>query len=356
MIFISVRPRLAPEGFLSAEYIVDYNHEIYSIGGYRSAQFSFISNEIDASRWARDGLAAKVVAKNEFGEKVWEGFVNSITITSGRSTMEIGPVLDISNIVAVTYSTPSYEGLNISYQKKTAYKENSLSVERYGKMTKMVSGGERSDEDALAYRDKFLLDSSYPMVIDTSVEQNENIQTTISVDCAGYTRLLERTVYNYTLDKNKQSLVNKINTVLDRVFFEGGRSINKNATGMVDGWEDGDRDAWSVITSGIESSGMETETRKIVAGVYDGKFVLDFADIETDMYTMDSVSGKIYRGGNKVRNSTLRPGMFMKSRNVSGNSAYYVESTSYSLTGDTVSTNKVKRSVQSVFKKVYGTF
>lgn len=357
MIFLSFQTR---ENYASLPAInapETYKHDIRALGGYRSMQFSFNTSFIDAAHWIHHGLGAGVVAKNQFGQTIWEGFVNQVMVSSGASQREVGPLTEISNRVACTYSTPDYAGLAKSYQKTTDWAEDYISVLRYGYFAEVISGGTKDDGGASRARDRHLEKSAYPTVIDTTSESSQSSITSynVEVDCAGYSRYLERSVYAYTADYDKQTVKEKMGLVFTRTFFNASVPDYQNDIaylGNVEGWEDKNRSGWDVVESMVEELGIAHAR----VGMFSNK-TFKFEEVLTDdKYDRDFDSGAFYLGGVHVLNSAVMPGMFVNSSAVGESVVYYVDSVSYDMSGDRIKTNQASRNIQSVLRRAYGAF
>lgn len=320
-------------------------------------QFSFNASFADAVQWVNNGLGTNVVAKNHFGQTIWEGFVNQITVQSGRTQRDIGPLTELSNRVACTYSTPDYAGLGKSVQKTTAYTEDSESIQRYGYFTEVMSGGTKDDKAAALTRDRYLAQHSTPTVIDTTQDNAKSSITSysIDVDCAGYTRFLEKSVYNYKADKDDQTVKEKMDLIFTRTYFNSSVPDFQNDVsylGIVNGWEDRNRSGWDTINAIIEDLGI-VHAR---VGMFANR-LFKFEEVFTDSkYDRDFDSGVFSLGGVPVLNSAVMPGMFVNSSAAGENIVYYVDSVSYDMNGDKIKTNHASRNIQAVLRRAYGAF
>ena len=82
-----------------------YSHEIRSIGGYFSARITINASKKKIEDWIDYGLGRHIVVYSPSLVVIFEGFVNSIQANLGPLQFTVGPLLDIKNRVAVTYST-----------------------------------------------------------------------------------------------------------------------------------------------------------------------------------------------------------------------------------------------------------
>jgi hypothetical protein len=282
--------------------------------------------------------------------------VNKLTIKTGSATRDIGPLTEISNRVACTYSTPDYAGLAKSVTKTTDFALDYESIRRYGYFSEVLSGGTKDDKGGIAARDKHLLQSASPAIIDTSGESSDSPTAyEIDVDCAGFYRYLERSVYNYTKDYDKQSVGEKLALIFTRTqFAESVRDVtlHDQRLGFVEGWEDKDRSGWDVIQGMVEELGIARGR----VGMFSGKRFL-FEDVLTDdRYDRDFATGVFSVGGNQIHNSAVLPGMYVGSSAAGENIVYYIESVSYDMQNNRLRTNHAKRNIQAVLRRVYGAY
>jgi len=201
-------PSYTPEGLLFdtdlSNRVSSYTHTISAFGGYDRASFSINYDELGASEWI-DKLGYHVVVYNPYITKIWEGFVNKITISVGGLTATRGPLTDIANSVFVVYST--FDGSTVpptlGMRETTAVTTNSVSQNRYGVIQKAISIGGASEENAEQVRDVWLAENALP---DTgqSFNSQASVNTRVIVECLGYYHWLGLFVWNSTVSGDRE--------------------------------------------------------------------------------------------------------------------------------------------------------
>ena len=107
MIDISVSEPLV-QGTTVVEHIErpdQYNHVIKAVGGYWSSTFSQSANVAAMDDWIVNGIGRDIQVYNDALSLSWNGFVNQIDAVYGDLTVTVGPLLDATNRLDVTYST-----------------------------------------------------------------------------------------------------------------------------------------------------------------------------------------------------------------------------------------------------------
>lgn len=337
-----------------------YRHEITTSGGFKSAQFTTAVSKVEAIRWMDGGLAMGVVAKNERGSTVWEGFVNKINIRNGPNDRTLGPVMDISNHVSVSYSTPTYAGLSKSYKRNTPYVTDLESEAKYGLLSEVVSGSELSDKAAIAYGHNYLADNAVPNIMDKT---NRNAEVTgyhITVECLGWSRYLEKAHYLYKADYDQQPIYKKIDLVLSRGLFARRvgyytTEVSRSEMGSyVEGWEDRNRACFSVIDEAVNQAVMGSDSRPVWGMFADKKFVVKVSRNSHDRYERSFEYGDVTEAGVLVPNSEVLPGKWIALGGLMDAVVYYVDSVAYDMVNNDLTTNFTKRTIQAALTRRYG--
>lgn len=183
-----------------SDMVDGYGHELGANGGCLTASIQLSTNHIDAQDWFANGLGRNIRIYNPAGSKIWQGFVNVLTVTVGALAGETrGPLMDIGNRVSAVYSP-----LDVSVYPPvagsatvTTISENTASQALYGIIEKVLSAGTCTDDDAEYARDTYLVENAYPVINgDISPESSANIS--ISLDCIGYDAWLSAYIYDNT--------------------------------------------------------------------------------------------------------------------------------------------------------------
>jgi hypothetical protein len=181
--------------------VAQYNHELRAIGGYWSSQLQINDSQERIENWIEYGLGRHLATYNPYLETIWEGFVNKIVATLGPFQFEIGPLIEIGNQVAVTYSTvdPSTYPPVLGARQTTAAADNTASQDRYGIWQKTYSINGATATEATQLRDSYVSDPkrAYPA---TSRQSNVSgsAEPSVRVECLGYWAFLKAFYYTST--------------------------------------------------------------------------------------------------------------------------------------------------------------
>ena len=121
-----------------------YSHVISALGGYDNAMIKIVDQQIDLEDWLANGLMRHIEVYNPALVKIWEGFVNQIDIMLGGLSVTRGPVMQIGNNVALTYSTvdTTVSPPAIGMRATTAFNADTDSQTLYGVLETVLSAGE----------------------------------------------------------------------------------------------------------------------------------------------------------------------------------------------------------------------
>lgn len=251
-----------------------YSHEVRSIGGYFSARITISASKKKVEDWIDYGLGRHIVVYSPSLVVIWEGFVNSIKASLGPLEFTIGPLLDIKNRVAVTYSTvdTSVTPPAIGARVTTSTANNTTSQARYG----IIGANHSTDGDtatgAAQLRDMLVNDPNraYPP---TSRDSNlSGGGASVELECAGYWHWLN--VYNYanTAGAGDVNLSTKIQSVLaanpNGLFSTDYSMITTNTT-QRPAYEDGNRTAEAILKD-LNSKG-DSSFNSYTMGFYAGR-------------------------------------------------------------------------------------
>jgi len=195
---------------LGGAWINDYTEEITAYGQEKAADMYYVSasvtlnlHSIDLLDWLLYGLGRHIVTRAPSQRKVWEGFVNYMTVATGQKVYEVGPLMDIGNRVYVTY-TPVYVSAATGTIVKGTSTESPLvndttSQARFGIIEKNLAAGEciitDTQNEANRFRDEFLIENAYPK-INSSFSFGAGDAAVVTLECIGYWKWLDAYVYN----------------------------------------------------------------------------------------------------------------------------------------------------------------
>ena len=339
--------------------ITAYTHEIILVGGYRSASFSFNSNSTLSEEWFYNGVGRHISVYSIGGNKVWEGIVNSVLFNIGPRALKIVPLINMSNRINVGFQYPNYNipgDTNAGLYDETGWGDNWESQTRYGVLEELISGGSGELISMQSLRDNNLVDLAEPRLSESLSSSSESSGTSISVECIGYTRLLEKQIYNrpYESGLDDEDLSEKINSILgENLFFVGNKVLKKDIQSVgldVSPVEGNNRTAWGIITDHISKGSVPNS---IKCGIFnDMSFQLSVVE-ESGAYWRKFGSMEIFdETQNKIRNSELVPGKIMTMLDFSAPIQYRINSVKYDAINDSISINFHDSSLRVVLSKM----
>jgi len=245
------------------------SHTHRDMGGFWQATFEYIPQDReDALSFLNNALGRSVVFYNEDGNIDWEGFINTVTLSTGTASIK-NTLNDLANKVWVRY-TPVGGGA----VTRSTVMEDAVSQGRYGIKEQVIAGGEISSTvaDQIA---QLYLDSHYwpfPQLQSIDLSGTPKAHPGISVVCYGWFRTLEWRVYNQTVDAGTQNAGQQITDMIGIPTYTPG-----SLKTALEGW-------WTLDEY---SDGSGAVTREEASGSG-----LDLADTNTTA----SADGKVNRG------------------------------------------------------------
>jgi hypothetical protein len=342
---VSIYHSFYPTGERQALFnITGYNHEVLLIGGFRNANFSFYSSNPVAEEWFYTGVGRHVEVYNRRGNKIWEGAVNEVSFNVGPRSVKVGPLFNVSNRINIGWQHPNYgipgDPLAGVYEE-TGWKDNEDSQTRYGVLEELISGGTGEEPEMLTFRDDSLEKKAEPGLSETLSSGSDSSSISMSVSCIGYTRMLEKQVYNLPWQSGfvQVDLAEKVNEILDaNLYFDVDREEEKNRT------------AWGIINDHINKSSL---SGGIKCGIFsEMQFSLEKIDADIRYWRRAGSARVLDEYGNPVENSEVLPGGHMAMADFSTLTSYRINSVRYDLSGDTVSLNYQDGSLRSVLSNM----
>lgn len=180
--------------------INDYSHIISASGGYISANFTLMCNQVTAENWLQYGLGRHIIVHSPSLDIVWEGFVNEFTINFGAITYQRGPLTNVGNRVSATYTElieyPDGTVEPVSgVTSETIIVNDETGQAKFGIWEKVLNIGEAFPADAEYIRDLYLVENSYPEGNPTINVSSKSENISIRITCRGYIDWLSY-VYN----------------------------------------------------------------------------------------------------------------------------------------------------------------
>lgn len=255
-----------------ASQINGYSQVIKAIGGYWTSRFSVNYSLVRAEDWI-DRLGYHFEAYSPSLVRIWEGFVNKVTLNVGPLSVVRGPLVDIVNRIKVEYSIIDTSTSPPTFGRDdTGIANNTNSQDRYGIIEKIIGASGRTAATALDQRDTWLAENALP---ETGHQFNSSGRATpsITVELLGYIHWLALYVYNQTTNTGTQEAQQKIEDILDadpNSLFTDFSGI-ETPTNPVDvkRWENDDNEALGLVKS-IVSLGDEDNVRWLF-GIYNDR-------------------------------------------------------------------------------------
>lgn len=175
--------------------IQNWRHTISSFGGFDTAEFDLVDYPSETNDWIMNGLLRPIVARDETLSVMWEGFVNSITVTQGGLTVIYGPVLGIANRIFAVYSgvdTSVYPPV-IGVRKRTPTQNHLESQRIWGIWPEVLSLAGVTDANSDQLVSMYMQEHCHPDVNTSFSFGGKDV--TVSVQCLGWHHTL---VYPYT--------------------------------------------------------------------------------------------------------------------------------------------------------------
>lgn len=223
--------------------------------------------------WMANGLGRSVVVNDDTLSPMWEGFVNSITVTKGGLSLTVGPLTDIANKVFATYSgvDTSVYPPQIGVRKKTPTFSNLDSQQVYGVWPEVLSLAGVTDSNADQLVSMYLKEHGH-------AERNSNFSfgstshSSLSVECLGWYNTL-KFPFNSTLTSGTVEVSTRIQEILTAQVNPGWVSadysnVQANAT-LIKRYQNDDRLALEYIR-GYTAMGDANNNRWLF-GVYEDR-------------------------------------------------------------------------------------
>lgn len=308
---------VANRGYFASftEELDTYTHEIDVAVGFKSAQIKLRLGRQAAEQWLLEGLGRHIVVVDSDLTVVWEGFINSVSMTFGGLTVTRGPLLDIANRVIVMYSRVNEQGEPPlgGGTFETVAAEDLDSQARYGIIEKIVSIGQATLDEANLIRDSYLAEYAFPETTHRLSFSNLS-DISITLECAGYGELLNAYVYNnystlfVTLDTKIQNI---LAADPNGVFSTDYAFIDENLS-ILQELEDQNRTALTIIKSVVDIG--DINGGRWVFGIYEGRKAYYFAVPTAEIGYVSGLGFEeltLNAGANSVDPWKVRPGKWV---------------------------------------------
>lgn len=294
--------------------VADYAHTIDVFGGFKQASIRLSVNATEIEEWLEEGIGRTIEVYDDATSRVWEGFVNRLSLRSGGLEVTRGPLIDVANRLFAIYSTidTSTTPPTPGERKITATVNDTASQGRYGIWPKVLSLAGATDASADQLRDTYLAEHKDPET--TSNFAPPGSEPTLSLDCLGYVYALGYP-YNQTAATGTVDVDAKMRAILAAdpngwISTDYGR-IAAN-TLAISQWENDNLTA-SALLKGLTAMGDAADNRYLF-GIYEGRRAEYRRVSSTIDYTMElrDPSGAIRdAAGGEVSPWLVRPGTWM---------------------------------------------
>jgi hypothetical protein len=272
------------------EIMNSYTHTINLAGGYDSMSIDFSGDTSSVQFWFDNGIGRHIETLSPSGEIIWEGFINSVSVSIGGLSASVGPMLDMANRVYVTYTGTSWTALGVTLggrQKTTDVADDADSQSLYGIIEEYVSGGTGSETEMNTLRDAHLADRAQPFVTEAAIDLLGGSEPTIRLECVGYYKLLDKYRYsNNTLTSSNAS--DKIQDIVaadpSTRFSTDYTDVFTNTLTLFDK-EDEQRTGGTIIKEIIAFG--DTSDRRYTFGIYEDRKIRYAPIEETAFYEYD---------------------------------------------------------------------
>lgn len=244
----------------------NYQHTIAAICGYESANLTVRDRQIDIENWLSEGVGRHIEIYNPALVKIWEGFVNRVTINLGGLSVVRGPLMDVANNVALTYSTvdtsiiPPAVGARVT----SSFATDADSQAKYGELTTILSTGGVSVTEVSSIRDTFLAENKEPKT-SQQITLGSGGEISMTLDCLGYYNFLKKYVYNQTASTGTANLSTVLTAIIaadpNGIFSTSTVNITAN-TLAVKQYINDNQSAWPQI-QGLVARGDVSDNRYI---------------------------------------------------------------------------------------------
>lgn len=243
-----------------------YSHTITALGGYESLSITINDRQLNVEDWLGNGIGRHIEAYNPSLVKIWEGFVNTITINLGGLSVVRGPLMEVSNNVAITYSTidTSITPPAIGARVTSTFNTDSDSQSKYGELTAILSTGGIDGSEVSAIRDTFLNENKEPQT-SQQITVGGGGEISMTLDCLGYYHFFKRYVYNQTASTGTANLSVILSAIIaadpNSIFSTSTTNITTN-TLAVKQYTNDNTSAWKLI-QGLIARGDTSDNRYI---------------------------------------------------------------------------------------------
>lgn len=253
-----------------SRHIAHYEHEVSRVGGFWSASIDVNAGQDELEEWYESGLGRRITTRSPYGDVIWEGFVNQVTLNLGGATVSTGPVTSIVNTSKLVYSyvdTSGSEAL-VGLRAETDYLQNFQSIQRWGALIRVLSTGGATPETAAELLSEYVREYSNPQQTQQNIQATSTPELSIRLDCLGYVHYGNMYVYNNFgtgVQLLSDKLIAVLNTEPNNFFTHEFGQIEANAL-LEPVRESDDATAWGLIKAMLAKGGTNNLEREFGIG------------------------------------------------------------------------------------------
>lgn len=182
------------------EGLQSYSHQLTSQSGLDTMSLSTVCSESNAQLALSDFCGRPIYTVADGGSIIYEGIINTVAYARDGWRETVGPWTSIYNRARVDYKTVRYDtnppigGDDIS----TPWYTDDDSIEKFGQMDAILSGGEGQSALALAALTVALRENAWPQVIE-SIDTRASGAPSLSIECVSIKEILGKHIYTNTL-------------------------------------------------------------------------------------------------------------------------------------------------------------
>jgi len=285
---------------------------------------------------------------------MWEGFVNSLSLSWGSEAIKIGTLDEMLNRVMVAYREMDW-GVNPpqpgSYTE-TDWAEDLPSIYKYGYLEEILSGGQGDDTEMINLRDSHLEKNRYASrggQLSTTESRNE---IAVTLEMKGYYAYLNKYYYSETTTSGKEDMA----LIAARILAQSPNSWCPRSQSIITVgfdapvWQEDARGAWDVMKDSVAKS---QGTTRLMYGMFEGlNFIM--APITSSpgknqaVYTHVMGSSEYKLGNSIVHPAYVRPGRWVVSAEPGGREAFLIEQVTYNYPEESISVNYEARTIRTL--------
>lgn len=296
--------------------IKSYGHDIAAIGGFTGANITLFKQPGEVLEdWVENGLGREIKVKAGSGATAFEGFINRIEIVVEGFRFALGPFMDISNKLMLTYSMIDWStGQAITGLKGvTPWVTDAASITKYGIQSKVLSTGGIQIDLIDELLNLTLIKLHQPARSEDVSFGTQATAFDIRIDLLGWGSMLEKYPYNSS-STSPVNISTKISNIVtaepNSLFSTQGIQVN---TLQVFPWENDNATAWGLIKNAITLG--DASNNRWLFGIYENRVARYALAAETIGYMRplgENLLTVLDTSGNEVPGWQVRPGTWVQ--------------------------------------------